>query len=127
MASELGSGVQAVGGGFVNYRVFFHQGDELSLKTRVAQGEAWIDGAGLHVKGHDELLIPANDLLAAELFRLHGLGRVIRVEHREGRLFLSVVRLMIGQFALINFLKTGKLHEELMGIVNSSKTEAATG
>ncbi len=34
---------------------------------------------------------------------------------------------MIGQFALINFLKTGKLHEELMGIVNSSKTEAATG
>ncbi len=34
-----------------------------------------------------------------------GLGRVIRIEHRRGRVFLSVVRLMLGQFAFINSLR----------------------
>jgi hypothetical protein len=93
--------------------VFFHQGDDLGLKTRVEKGHAWIDGRGLHISGPSEILIPSNELLSAELFRLHGLGRVIRVEHRQGRLFLSAVRFMIGQLAFINFFKTGKLLKEI--------------
>jgi hypothetical protein len=109
-----------INGGLVKYRVFFHQGDELGLKTRVTRGEAWLDDAGLHVSGPSEILIPNSDFIGAELFRLHGLGRVIRVEHRHGRLFLSVVRFMIGQFALINFFKTGKLHQEITAISGDS-------
>jgi hypothetical protein len=100
----------------VKYKVFFHQGDELSLKTKVARGEAWLDDTGLHVSGPSQLLVRSEDLLATELFRLHGLGRVIRVEHRQGRLFLSVVRFMIGQFAAINFFKTGELNKELAAV-----------
>ena len=48
---------------------------------------------------------------SAELFRLQGLGRMIRIEHAGGTLFLTVVvRFCIaGQFATINFFKTGKL------------------
>ena len=105
----------------MKYKVFFHQGDELTLKTKVSRGEAWIDESGLHVEGASEVVIPRSNLLSVELFRLHGLGRVIRVEHRQGRLFLSVVRWMIGQFAFINFLKTGTLHKELTAIT-SAKT-----
>ena len=108
----------------MRYKVFFHQGDELSLKTRVSRGEAWIDESGLHVKGASEVVIPSGNLRSAELFRLHGLGRVIRVEHNQGRLFLSVVRLMIGQFAIINFFKSGTLHEELTKIANTNVKEA---
>ena len=106
----------------MKYKVFFHQGDELTLKTKVARGEAWLDGSGLHVSGPSELLVRSEDLLAAELFRLHGLGRVIRVEHRGGRLFLSVVRLLIGQFAFINFFKTGALHKELVSVTGRPAT-----
>jgi hypothetical protein len=109
----------------VKYKVFFHQGDELGLKTKVARGEAWLDNAGLHVSGPKEILIPSADLLSAEMFRLHGLGRVIRVEHRQGRLFLSVVRFMIGQFASINFFKTGKLHKDL--VLVTSETQVPSG
>jgi hypothetical protein len=71
----------------MKYKVFFHQGAELGLKTRVMRGHAWIDDAGLHISGASEILIPNTDLLSAELFRLHGLGRVIRVEHRQAAHF----------------------------------------
>ncbi len=101
----------------MKYKVAFHRGDELTLKTRVEKGEAWLDDDGLHIDGPaGRLLIPKNDVQSAELFRLHGLGRVIRVETRSGRLFVTVVRLMIGQFAFINFFKTGALCKQLSGI-----------
>ena len=103
----------------MKYKVFFHAGDELSLKTTVSRGVAWLDGEGLHVRGSSEVLIPKAQIIEAELFRLHGLGRVIRLEHRQGRIFLSVVRLMVGQFAFINF-KTGRLHKELSEIATHS-------
>ena len=104
----------------MKYKVFFHRGDELSLETKVERGDAWLDDAGLHISSCSEFLIPSNDLLAAEMFRLHGLGRVIRVDHRGGRLFVSVVRFMIGQFASINFFKTGKLLKEISAMSGKS-------
>src|SRR5215467_8479619 len=104
----------------MKYKVFFYRGTDLGLKTRVEKGQAWLDNAGLHIEGSGGFTIPNNDMLEAELFRLHGLGRVIRLDYREGRVFLSVVRLMIGQFAFINFFKTGALHKQLAGITNAS-------
>jgi hypothetical protein len=101
----------------MKYKVAFYRGEELTLKTRVDKGQAWLDDDGLHVDGpNGQLMIPKNDVLSAELFRLHGLGRVIRIETRGGRLFVTVVRLMIGQFAFINFLRTGALHKQLSDI-----------
>jgi hypothetical protein len=97
----------------MKYKVFFHRGDELSLKTKVSKGRAWLDDVGLHVEGPHGFTIPNGEILEAELFRLHGLGRVIRIEHKGGRLFLSVVRLMLGQFAIINFFRTGALQKQL--------------
>ena len=101
----------------MKYKVFFQRGDELTLKTRVVKGYALLDDAGLHIEGPGGFDIPRSELQEAELFRLHGLGRVIRLEHRAGRLFLAVIRLMIGQFAFINFFKTGALHKELVVVI----------
>jgi len=102
------------------YKVFFHAGEELGLKTRAMKGRAWLDDAGLHVEASSAIRIARQDLRQVKMFRLHGLGRVIQVDHANGRLFLSVVRLMIGQFAFINFFKTGELFEQLSGITNSA-------
>jgi hypothetical protein len=104
----------------MKYRVFFHSGDELTLKAKVSKGRAWLDELGLHVEGPGGLTIASSDILKVELYRLHGLGRVIRLEHRGGRLFLSVVRLMIGQFALINYFQTGDLHGRLAVVARSA-------
>jgi hypothetical protein len=100
------------------YRVFFHAGDELGLKSRVLKGRAWIDDGVLNTSdaaGHD-IRIAASEIRSVKMFRLHGLGRVIQVDHRGGRLFLASIRLMIGQFAFINFFRTGKLHRAILDI-----------
>jgi hypothetical protein len=78
----------------MKYKVFFHRGDELTLKTRVMKGQAQLDDSGLHIEGSGGFDIPLSELQEAELFRLHGLG----------------------QFALINFFKTGALHKELVAV-----------
>lgn len=104
-----------------SYKVFYHQGQEIGLKTRVLKGRAWIDASGLNIKGSDStLLIPSADIDEVELFRLHGLARVIRVDHKDGRIFLSVVRFMIGQLASVNFFKSGELHKELAILAKST-------
>lgn len=96
-------------------KIFFHVGNELSLKTHASKGEAWIDGSGLNIRGPDgAFLIPRADIQKVDMYRFHGLGRVIQVDHGNGRLFLAATRLMIGQFALINFFRTGKLHRVLL-------------
>jgi hypothetical protein len=79
---------------------------------------AWIDQSGLHVKGASEVVIPSNNLRSAELFRLHGLGRVSASSITMDELLLAVVRLMIRQFAFINFFKTGQLQKELAAIAS---------
>ena len=103
-------------------RFSFHAGDALGLSTRVLKGEAWINDTGLNVEepGVDHIVISTADIRTVEMFRLHGLGRVIQVDHRNGRLFLSVVRLMIGQFAFINFFRTGKLYNALAAVSASN-------
>lgn len=95
------------------HKVFFYRGTELGLKTRVNKGQAWLDSAGLHIEGPEEFTVSSEDMVETELFRLHGLGRVVRLDYRGGRLFIAVVRLMIGQFAFINFFKTGALYKHL--------------
>lgn len=104
------------------YKVFFHSGDELTLKTRVTKGDAWVDVEGLHVvDGSAQFFVRREDVRSVELFRLHGLGRVVRVNHAAGTLFLSVVRLMVGQFALINFFQTGALKDAISALAEPSR------
>ena len=105
-----------------SYKVFYHQGPEIGLKTHVLKGRAWIDASGLNIEGPGAaLFIPASDLEEVELFRLHGSMRVIRVDHKGGRLYLAVVRFMVGQFAFVNFFKSGELHKELASLAKSTR------
>ncbi len=102
-------------------KIFFHVGDELSFKTNASKGEAWIDGSGLNVIGaKDKFLIPKADIKNVDMYRFHGLGRVIQVDHQKGRCFLAATRLMIGQFAIVNFFRTGKLYEAILSISNET-------
>ena len=104
----------------MRYKAFFHRGDELTLKTRVQKGHAWVDDVGLHLESDGESqAFPKARLQSVERFKLHGIGSVLRIETSEGRLFVSVVRFMIGQYALINFHGTKALQAKLAApIVN---------
>jgi len=103
------------------YKVFFHHGPDIGLKTRVSRGTASIDVSGLKIQGPEgSSFIESASIKEVVLFRLHGTSRVIRVDHQGGRLYLAVVRFMIGQFASINFFKTGELHAALEGLAKSN-------
>ena len=110
----------------VTYKVFFHSGEELGLKTRVEKGKETLDESALHLEGPNAISISLGDISAVKLFRLHGLGRVIQVDHSGGRLFLSVVRFMIGQFATINFFKTADLNDRLVAATKNPLTTPTT-
>jgi hypothetical protein len=96
------------------YKVFFHEGPEIGLKTRVSKGRAWIEESALTIQARSgNPVINVRNIREVELFRLHGTMRVIRVDHQDGRIFIAVVRLMIGQFAFVDFFKTGELRRAL--------------
>ena len=102
------------------YKVFFHNGPEIGIKTHVLRGTASIDASGLNIQGPEgSSFIPSANIKDVELFRLHGTARVIRVDHQNGRLYLAVVRFMIGQFASVNFFKTGELLKQLQVLAGS--------
>ena len=104
------------------YKVFFHAGEELGIKTRVEKGFAVLDDSALRLHGATDISIPVDDIRTVKLFRLHGLGRVIQIDYAGGRLFVSVIRFMIGQFATINFFKTGDLNDRLTATLQRQRT-----
>jgi hypothetical protein len=94
-----------------SYRVIYHVGDTLNLQTKGLEGRASLTHCKLTITGPFPVELPIGELRAAEIFRLHGLGRFIRISHERGTIYVSVVRFVLfgGYFASINFFGTGEL------------------
>ena len=92
------------------FKVIYHFGNNVDHSTKMAAGWLEVKDGAIEITGKERIRLDLTSLESAELFRLHGLGRMIRVLH-EGRMFyVSVVRFQIGgQFAVIDAFKTGKL------------------
>jgi hypothetical protein len=103
------------------YRVIYHVGDTLNLKTKVLEGRAALTQSALTITGPSPVEVPVRELHGAELLRLHGLGRFIRISHERGTVYVSVVRFVLfgGYFALINFFRTGELARRLHGAIEA--------
>ena len=97
------------------YRVIYHIGDTLNLQTKGLEGHAALTQDALTITGPSPIEVPIRELRDAELFRLNGLGRCIRISHDRGTVYVAVVRVVLfdGYFALINFFQTGKLAHRL--------------
>jgi hypothetical protein len=97
------------------YHVIYHIGDTLNLRTKVLEGRASLTQNALTITGPSPVEVLVRELRGAELFRLHGLGRFIRISHERGTVYVSVVRFVLfaGYFAWINFFRTGELARRL--------------
>lgn len=99
------------------YPVFFHFGRELTIKTKAQKGQISFREDSIHVAGDGFVrTIAASDLRSAEMLRLYGLGSVIKIETDADNLYVAVTRLMVGQFAIINFFATGTVFKRLQRI-----------
>lgn len=103
----------------MSFPVFFHHGPELGLTTSVAKGRIEMDDNSIIIfdKGRPTQ-ISFNEIEDVQLIRLHKIGRVILLKHSKGTLFVSVVRFMIGQFAVINFLATGTVFKRIQSAIH---------
>ncbi len=101
----------------MNYKIIYYVGDEINIKTKVEDGIlTWREQSFL-ISGQSSLEILFSSLVSAEMFRLHGSCRMLKVVCVERTIFLTVVRINIaGYFIIVNFFKTGELFEKLKQI-----------
>jgi hypothetical protein len=105
------------------YKVIFHSGQTISLKTKVKSGRLPVENGQLKITGNSEIQIHLESAHTVEVFRLHGLGRMIKLVHNDGTLFVSVVRLcLFGRFAVINSFRTRELYRRLDSTINKHAT-----
>jgi hypothetical protein len=104
----------------MRYKVVYHPGPTIDLKTKVSSGVLSLAGGNMAIEGKVPVSIPVDKIRAAELFRLHGLGTMIKVIHDGGTLFVTVPRFsLFGLFMLINYFKTKELHAGLVGAIEA--------
>jgi hypothetical protein len=102
----------------MNYKVIYHCGDEITIKTKTKSGRLSLTDTNFIISGKEIIEIPTKEIKSVELFRLHGLGRMLKIQHTNGNLFVTVVRFcLFNMFAIINFFKTGALNRELNEII----------
>lgn len=99
------------------YRVFFHRGKDLSIKTRVEKGTAEIYGSSLTVRSAaGDFTVPLDREAKASMILLYGLARVVVLDRNGKRTYMGVIRLMVGQFVIGNRLGTGRLFKDLSNL-----------
>jgi hypothetical protein len=102
----------------MSYKVLYHQGVEIDLRTKAMVGRLSLEDGRILIRGEPEISIPVRALRSVELFRLHGTGRMLKVVHEGGTLFVSVIRFsLFGLFAVVNFFGTGRLQDELQAAI----------
>ena len=105
----------------MSYKVIYHCGDEITIKTKTKSGKLELTHNHIAISGKDNLTIPYEQIKEVELFRLQGLGRMLKITHRDGLLFVTVVRFcLFNMFAIVNFFKTGTLNRELNEIIKGN-------
>jgi hypothetical protein len=107
------------------YKFVYYEGNSIDLKTKVTGSKGFFAEEDFVLDEINNIRIPYKDINNVELFRLHGLGRMIRLNaNNHNTIFLTVVRLNIANsFLIINFLATGKVSKFLSTKANSSLTK----
>ncbi len=97
------------------FKIAYHTGENINLKTRMESGFLSIFEDNVKIEGTNNLEISFRTVKQIEMFRLHGIGRMIRLDYNDNdRIFFTVVRLnLFGFFLIINFFASGKLFEIL--------------
>ncbi len=106
------------------YKVVFREGPEIGIKVKGYSGWLTFDDKQIRIVGEREFILPLESVLKVEIFRLYGLGRMIRITHPQGILFVTVVRFCIaGRFATVDFFKTKRLLTQISSQIGSNSPE----
>src|SRR3712207_5354520 len=94
------------------YKIVYFIGIGADSATKAESGTLTWQDDGLRVVGPNEVTIPFTSMVAVEILRLQGTGRMLKLTCTDRTIFMSVVWFSIGgNFACINYFKTGALFE----------------
>ena len=106
----------------MKYKIIYHVGNELTIKTKADSGYLVFNESSIFISGTSTLEVPYTSMIKIEMFRLHGLGRMIKLVCADCTIFFAVIRLNIfGYFVFIDFLKTGRLYEAINDAMQQAK------
>jgi len=101
-------------------KIAYHTGPTFGLRSKALNGVLSLANGALAIQGSAPVDIPLETIRRAELFRLHGVGTMIRVIHEDGVLFVTVPRFNFrGIFLVINWLRTRELRAALIGAIDA--------
>lgn len=107
----------------MSYKVLFHQGESIDLRTKARSGRLSVVEGHIHIVGESDLSIPVEHLCSVELFRMHNTGRMLKIVHNQGTLFVTVIRFnLFGYLAMVNFFATGRLQKELQSLIGNQNS-----
>lgn len=108
----------------MKYKIIYHIGEEINIKTRAESGTLTWQENSLMIQGASSFEVEFSSFKSVEMFRLYGLGRMIKLTCTDRTIFLTVVRFNIGgYFSNINFFKTGALLEKIKAQVEHRSKE----
>ena len=102
----------------MKYKIVYYAGESIDIHTKVKNAVLTeVDGVvTITERRRGGETLPLSGFASVELFRLHGLGRMLKIRCGGRTVYLTVVRFCIGSlFAVVNFLATGRLYHELQG------------
>ena len=99
----------------MNYRIFYHIGETMNLKSKVHTGTLTLTEDCLTIDGNPAIEITYRDFAQpVESHRLHFLCSMLRITHRGGILFATVPFVsLFGVPIITNFPKQNELQRQL--------------
>jgi hypothetical protein len=96
------------------YKIGYHEGDDLNLKTVMRAGILTIENSGIRIHGDTDLQIPFSAVEGLKIGPYTGIRRLFRLTFEGRKVSFAVVRFMIGgQFLQGDYFKARRLESKL--------------
>ena len=96
-------------------KIIYHIGDSINAQTIVKKGYIYVDEPNQRIEFKGGIY-NLDNIKNVELYKMNGLGTMIKLINREDTIYFSVPRIFINigtGFAIINYFATKKLYKTM--------------
>ncbi|MBQ7291072.1 MAG: hypothetical protein IJW76_05050 [Clostridia bacterium] len=94
-------------------KIIYHIGDSITAQTIVKKGYIYVDEPNQRIE-FDGGIYKLDNIKSVELYKMNGLGTMIKLINSNDTIYFSVPRIFIDKgtgFAIINYFATKKLYK----------------
>jgi len=98
-------------------KIIYHIGNSINSQTIMKKGYIYANEEKPRIE-YDKGIYNLDDIKSVELYKMNGLGTMVKLLNKEDTIYLSVPRIFIDKgtgFAIINYFATKKLYNVMKG------------